>query len=369
MQDGKFKVVICRDLGPDVMPILTSRKELELIVWPHQSACDREWLLENVKGSAGVVVMLSEKVNDELLDAAGPSLKVVSTMSVGYEHVTLDALAKRNIKLGYTPDVLTDAVADVAVMLALMAGRNAKETMHIIHDGEWAKHTWSPFSFCGPQLSASSLPSSPDFPPPSSASKAERTVGFLGFGRIAQGTLARLVPFGVTRCIYASNPSSVTSKPGERTPADDALAERIHLPRGSIARVDLHTLASESDILFVLAPGGPATYHIVNEEFLKRMKKTAILINPSRGTLVDSNALAKALREQWIWAAGLDVVEGEPNVAVDHPLVKEPRCVILPHIGSATFETRLGMATLTAQNVLAGILGAQMPTELVLSDK
>jgi len=136
MQGGKFKVVICRDLGPDVMPILTSRKELELIIWPHQTACDRKWLLENIKGAAGIVVMLSDKVNDELLDAAGNSLKVVSTMSVGYEHVTLSALAKRKIKLGYTPDVLTDAVADVAVMLVLMAGRNSKETMHIVDNSE-----------------------------------------------------------------------------------------------------------------------------------------------------------------------------------------------------------------------------------------
>ncbi|KLO10057.1 D-isomer specific 2-hydroxyacid dehydrogenase [Schizopora paradoxa] len=367
MSDKKFKVVICRDLGPDVMPILTSRKELDLTIWPHQTPCDRKWLLENIQGAAGVVVMLSDKVNDELLDAAGSSLKVVSTMSVGYEHVSLDALKNRNIKLGYTPDVLTDAVADIAVMLALMAGRNTKETMHIVDKGEWANHTWSPFSFCGPQLSTSSLPISPDFPRPSSATKVERTVGFLGFGRIAQATLARLVPFGVTKCIYSTNPSS-TTKPSDRS-VDDALAERIHLPKGSIYRVDQQMLAKESDVLFVLAPGGPATYHVIDEDFLKRMKKTAILINPSRGTLVDSDALAKALKEQWIWAAGLDVVEGEPNVAADHPLVQEPRCVILPHIGSATFETRLGMATLAAQNVVAGILGAQMPTELVLSDK
>lgn len=161
----------------------------------------------------------------------------------------------------------------------------------------------------------------------------------------------------------------------------------MHLPSGSITRVPLDTLARESDVLFILAPGGPSTYHVVNEELLRKMKKTAVLVNPSRGTLVDSDALAKALKEGWIWAAGLDVVEGEPDVGKDHPLVKEPRCVhvpfnlvlnginlflrcvVLPHIGSATFETRLGMATLAAQNLVGGIFGEAMPTELDLSGR
>lgn len=133
--------------------------------------------------------------------------------------------------------------------------------------------------------------------------------------------------------------------------------------------------------MFVLAPGGAKTKHIVNEDFLRKMKKTAVLVNTARGTLVDSDALAKALREKWIWGAGVDVVEGEPNVGLDHPLVKEPRyvlrtvevglrayrmrrCVVLPHIGSATMETRFGMASLAAKNLVAALLGHEMPSEL-----
>ncbi|THH00708.1 hypothetical protein EW026_g1844 [Hermanssonia centrifuga] len=227
-------------------------------------------------------------------------------MSVGYEHVDLDAIAQRGIKLGYTPDVLTEAVADISVMLALMAGRNVKETMQVVNNGELSTN-WMTTS---------------------------RTVGFLGFGRISQATLARLVSFGFTDCVYTSNPSSQADPE-----ADARTAEKYNLR--SVRRVSLDELAEKSDVFFVLAPGGTKTHHIVNEDFLKKMKKTSVLVNTARGTLVDSDALAKALREQWIWGAGLDVVEGEPNVGLDHPLMKEPRCVILPHIGSATTETRL----------------------------
>ncbi|THG97880.1 hypothetical protein EW145_g7524 [Phellinidium pouzarii] len=277
------------------MPILRERKELELIVWPENRQCDRSWLLENIPGAAGVIVLLSEQVNDELLDKAGPSLKVVSTMSVGYEHLFLPALAKRGIRVGYTPDILTDA----------------------------------------------------------------------GFGRIAQATLARLVPFGIRQCIYTGNPAA--SAFSGSSARDHALAASLSLPAGAISRVPLTDLAVRSDVLFVLAPGGPETYHTVDADFLRRMKSSAVLVNPSRGSLVDSDALARALREGWIWGAGLDVVEGEPRVGTDHPLVNEPRCVILPHIGSATFETRLGMATLAAKNVIGGVLGETMPTELDLN--
>lgn len=144
-------------------------------------------------------------------------------------------------------------------------------------------------------------------------------MGFLGFGRIAQATLARLIPFGFTRCLYTGNPSSPPSPSFE-------LSLKQNFPNiQELKRVDKETVAKESDVVFVLAPGGEKTYHMVDASFLRSMKKTAILVNTSRGTLVDSDALATALKEKWIWAAGLDVVEGEPKISADHPLVKEPR--------------------------------------------
>ncbi|KAG6828997.1 hypothetical protein H0H93_014638, partial [Arthromyces matolae] len=220
------------------------------------------------------------------------------------EHANLPELARRGVRFGYTPDVLTAAVADLSVMLALMASRNAGEVSSFVQDNKWPTVNWAPFGFCGPQLSTTSL-------------SPKRTIGFLGFGRISQATLSRLIPFGITDCIYTSNPAS------SPTPSRDSdLTKRHQL--NSLKRVDLDTLARESDVLFVLAPGGPSTRHLVNEQFLKKMKPTSVLVNTSRGTLVDSDALAKALKEKWIWGAGLDVVEGEPNVPGDHPLVKEP---------------------------------------------
>ncbi|KAF5340356.1 hypothetical protein D9611_007980 [Ephemerocybe angulata] len=345
----KHKIVVTRNLGPDVMPILEGRTEIDLVVWPEDRACDREWLLRNATGAAALVIMVSDKIDAEVLDAAGPGLRAVSTMSVGYEHVDVKELAKRSIALGYTPDVLTEAVADVCIMLALMAGRNAKQTAALVNEGNWPQFSWAPFLFCGPQLSA---------PSPS----RQRTAGFIGFGRIAKATLARLVPFGFTRCIYGANPNS--TRQGSSDDSDKELADRLGL--ASVRRVDLDTVASESDVVFVLAPGSPSTYHVVNEEFLRRMKKTSVLVNASRGTLVDSDALARVLKEGGIWAAGLDVVEGEPNIPADHPLVREPRCVILPHIGSATNETRVDMASLAANNALAAALGEPMPCALNL---
>ena len=153
----------------------------------------------------------------------------------------------------------------------------------------------------------------------------KKTAGFLGFGRIAQATLSRLVGFGITECIYVTRAGSPT-----KAELEDTLTEKHRCANpafGGIRRVDLKTLARESDVLFVLAPGGAETRHIVNEDFLKEMKRTSVLVNAGRGSLVDSEALAKALREGWIWGAGLDVVEEEPEIVADHPLVKEPRWV------------------------------------------
>ncbi|KII91336.1 hypothetical protein PLICRDRAFT_38082 [Plicaturopsis crispa FD-325 SS-3] len=350
--NNRQKIVVCRDLGKEIMSKLGDRPDVELVTWPENRACSKEWLFDNIPGAAGLLVMMSDKVTPELIEKAGPSLRVVSTMSVGYEHVNRPALAERGIKLGYTPDVLTDAVADLSILLALMASRNVGEALSTVTNSQWPTLGWSPFGFCGPQLSTLSRTHT-------------RTVGFLGFGRIAQATLARLVPFGITHCLYTGNPASAPN-----TALESSLLD-AHKQLHSVKRVDPAQLARESDVLFVLAPGGPETYHIVNEEFLRAMKSTAVLVNTARGTLVDSDALAKALKERWIWAAGLDVVEGEPNVPADHPLVTEPRCIVLPHIGSATLETRLGMGTLAVNNLLAG-LGlepGEMPAQLDLNPK
>ena len=153
----------------------------------------------------------------------------------------------------------------------------------------------------------------------------KKTVGFLGFGRIAQATLDRLVGFGITRCIYTTRIGSPPKKELENSLAGKYRG--VNPAFESVRQVDMKTLARESDVLFVLAPGGAETRHIVDEEFLREMKRTSVLVNTGRGSLVDSNALAMALGQGWIWGAGLDVVEGEPGVSADHPLVREPKLV------------------------------------------
>ncbi|KAG8875803.1 Transcriptional regulatory protein sin3 [Tulasnella sp. 332] len=348
----RHKILVSRDIGKDALAIIKDNKDLDLVVWPEDRIADRSWLLENVAGCTGIVVTLCDKVDEELVIRAGPSLKVVSTMSVGYEHISLDVLAKHGIKLGYTPDVLTDAVADIAIMLALMASRNAAHSLSIVQSGQWPAIGWAPFGFCGPQLGL-----------PGSTAKSF-TAGFLGFGRIAQATVRRLVPFGVTRVLYTD------SGRGKGRSEEDAQLVRDYEVFGQlreVRRVDLDTLASESDLVILLAPGGETTRHIISTSFLKQMKPTGILINPGRGSLVDSDALAHALNEGWLYAAGLDVVDGEPHVTSDHPLVKSPRATILPHIGSATTETRAAMASLAAQNLVDGVMGGPLKVEVDLS--
>ncbi|KAF7320820.1 hypothetical protein HMN09_00168500 [Mycena chlorophos] len=329
---NKPKVVVCRHLGP-AMPQLERRTDIDLVCWPEDRFCDRAWLLHNVKGATGVIVLLGDAVNEEFMAAAGQQLKVVSTMSVGYEHIDLQATARHGVRVGYTPDVLTEAgkPSDVLAITSQLC---------------WGNLAWSPFKLCGPQLSTT-------------LSSPKRTVGFLGFGRIAQATLARLVGFGITHALYTGSPSSNAQSVSAR---DAELQTRYRLQ--GLERVDADRLAQESDVVFVLTPGGKETYHLVGEAFLRKMKPLSILVNTSRGSVVDSDALAKALHEKWIWGAGLDVVEGEPFIGGDHPLVKEPRCVILPHVGSATTETRLDMATRAIDNVIGGIFGGEMPSEL-----
>lgn len=280
--------------------------------------------------------MLSDKCDEELISTAGDQLKVVASFSVGIDHVDKKALQNRNIRLGYTPTCLTDAVADLTIMLILMAQRRGGEAMAKVLAGEWPQMPWHPLLMTGPQIRGC-------------------TVGFLGFGRIAQATLKRLLPFGIKRAIY------ITSRPGKII---KEVADQPGLESDSVTSIG--QLASESDVVIVGCPLTPDTKHIVNADFFSRMKKTAVLINIARGPVVDTDALTNALANQQIFGAGLDVIENEPNIPADHPLLKQPRCVLMPHIGSATIETREDMATESVKNLLAGLRGEKMVNEYEL---
>lgn len=284
--------------------------------------------------------MLTDKVDEELLEAAGPQLKTIASFSVGTDHVDRDALKKRNIRLGYTPTCLTDAVADLTIMLILMAQRRGGESMAKVSKGEWPQMPWHPLLMTGPQIRGS-------------------TVGFLGFGRIAQASLQRLLPFGIKRVIY------LTSKPGQPAKEDHyGLLKNAGIPIEPAASAE--QLAQESDVVIVGCALTPSTKHLVSTDFFSKMKKLSVIVNIARGPIIDTNALVKALDEEQIFGAGLDVIENEPNITADHPILKQPRAVLVPHIGSATIETRVQMATESVRNLLAGLAGEAMINELEL---
>ncbi|KAJ7607616.1 hypothetical protein DFH06DRAFT_1347400 [Mycena polygramma] len=221
-------------------------------------------------------------------------------------------MAERKIQTEYTPDILTDAVADYAVMLALMASRRAGQTYSFVNDDK-----------------ASS----------------------------ASGVLKRLGAFGITHCIYTQRPGALP-----QTGCDERLRAEHDV---SVAPVHLPALARGSGVLFVLAAGLLATRYLVHQACLRLTRPTNVLVNKGHGAVVDSAALTRALKDEgWIWGAGLDVVEEESRVGAQHPLVQEPRCVVLPHIGSPALETRAEMVKLTARNVLAGVLCEPLPAAL-----
>jgi glyoxylate/hydroxypyruvate reductase len=333
---SKPKLVITRSLIPEAQSLLPS--SLEIIQWDSSAPCPRPWLLEHIRGATAALVMLSDQINTEFLDAAGPSLKAIASFSVGTDHIDKPALAARGIRLGYTPTCLTDAVADLTVMLTLMAQRRAGEATRDVLAGTWAHTPWHPGMMTGPGLRGA-------------------TVGFLGFGRIAQAAALRLLPFGVARVVY------VTSRAGEGARED-------HF--GLLGRGDVRVAASadevarECDVVVVACALTDETKHLVGKGFFAAMKRTGVLVNIARGPVVDTAALVEALETEQIFGAGLDVIEGEPNIGADHLLLKQKRAVLLPHIGSATLQARRDMAIESVRNVLAGIDGGKMVNEVTL---
>ncbi|EDU41909.1 LdhA Lactate dehydrogenase [Pyrenophora tritici-repentis] len=338
---AKTKVVVTRQLIDEAQKLLDAKKEeLEIIQWQSEKPCDRSWLLENAKGASGILVMLTDKVDEELLQAAGSQLKTIASFSVGTDHVDREALKKRSIRLGYTPTCLTDAVADLTVMLILMAQRRGGECIAKVTRGEWPQMPWHPLLMTGPQIRGS-------------------TIGFLGFGRIAQASLQRLLPFGIKRVIY------LTSKPGQ--PVKDDHFNLLKNPAITIEpAISAEQLAQESDVVIVGCALTPETKHLISTDFFAQMKKLAVIVNIARGPIIDTDALVKALDQGAIFGAGLDVIENEPNITADHPILKQPRAVLVPHIGSATIETREQMATESVKNLLAGLEGGRMINELEL---
>jgi len=320
---GKPKVYVTRIIPDPGLSIVKKYFDVEI----HDSMDyppSREELLKKVKDKDGLLCLLTDKIDAEVMDAA-PNLKVISTMSVGYDHIDVEAATKRGIYVTNTPGVLTDAVAELTIGLLLAVTRRIVEADKLIRRGEWNK-PWSPLFMTGPELKG-------------------KTLGIIGLGGIGTAVARKVKGFGM-RVIYYSRHRK----------------EDIEKELG-IEYVDLETLLKESDFVSLHTALTKETYHMIGERELKMMKKTAYLINTARGGVVDTEALIKALKEGWIAGAALDVFEQEP-LPLDHPLTKLDNVVLAPHIGSATIEARTKMAEMSAKNLLY-VLQGKMPLSLV----
>lgn len=309
-----MKVVILRELLPAGRRLLDGHFKVESL----GLNSTRAGMLAAAKGADGLVSDLTFAVDDELLDAAGPQLKVVANFGVGYDNVDLDACAERGVTVTNTPDALTNATAELALALAMAAARDLPGAEKDLRAGTW--QGWDPARWRGFELSGA-------------------TVGVVGAGRIGGRFLELVSGFGGERLYTARNP-----KPD--------LEERL-----GATMVGLDELLGRSDLVSLHLPGGTATRHLIDERALSIMKTDAILVNTGRGTLVDSGALITALHEGRLGAAGLDVFEGEPEL--DPGFLEAPRVVLAPHIGSATYRARDEMSRMVATNVIAVLDGRE----------
>jgi glyoxylate reductase len=272
--------------------------------------------LEEVRRAEGLVTVLTERIDEELLEAA-PRLKVVANMAVGYDNIDVAACRRRGVIVTNTPDVLTETTADLTWALLLATARRLPQAAEQVKRGQWT--TWSPLGMTGIDVYG-------------------KTLGILGMGRIGEAVARRARGFDMKVLYYnrRRRPESEERLGAEYRPFPELLAE--------------------SDFLVVLTPLTPETRHLIGRDELRRMKPSAVLINVSRGPVVDEGALYEALRDGVIWGAGLDVYEQEP-IAADHPLLQLDNAVCLPHIGSATVATRTAMARLAVANAVQVLTG------------
>jgi len=283
-------------------------------------------LKQRIRGATGLLCLLTDKIDAEVLDAAGPSLKYISTVSVGYDHIDIGECKKRGIAVGNTAGVLTNATADLTLALLLATARRITEAAAAVKSGEWA--AWKPSWMCGVDL-------------------AGATVGLYGFGRIGQAIGKRMRAFEIGRLLYTSQTEH----------KDDAA-------RLDAEFVDQATIFAQSDFLIFCCAFNEKTALLVNRDTRALMKPNAILINTARGGVVDQDALYDALATHKIRAAGLDVTTPEP-LPPSHPLLTLPNCVVIPHIGSATEETRERMMDMAVANLVNALEGRAMPGPVV----
>jgi len=317
------RVYITRTIPEAGMNVLRTYCDIE--VNPEESPPTKEELEKRLQDKDALLCLVTERIDKEII-ASGSRLKVISSISVGYEHIDVAEATKRGIYVTFTPGVLTDATADFAWSLIMATARRVAEADRYVRNGRW-KIAWGPMMFLGSEIYG-------------------RTLGILGLGRIGSAVAKRAKGFQM-RLIYYD----VIRAPRER---EEELG---------IEYMPLENVLREADFVTIHVPLTPETRHLIGKDLLRLMKPSAHLINTSRGPVVDENALVLALREKWIAGAALDVFEQEP-IDPRSPLLELDNVVLAPHIASATRESRYGMAGLAAENLIS-VLKGESPPNLV----
>jgi glyoxylate reductase len=293
-------------------------------LWDREIAMPRDKLLDRIRGKVGAITLLTERVDAEVLEAAGPGLVIVANYAVGFDNIDVDECTRRGVLATNTPEVLTETTADTAWALLMAAARRIPEGNRFLRSRTpWI---WGPEMMLGQDVHG-------------------KVLGIVGFGRIGQAVARRGGGFGM-RVIYfdvARPPAEVERELG---------AEYLELDQ----------LLTEADFISIHVALTPETRHLFGAEEFKRMKPTAVIVNTSRGPVIDEAALAEALGGGELFAAGLDVFEKEPEV--HERLLDLDNAVVIPHLGSATVETRDAMGMLAVENVTAALEGRRPPTLL-----
>jgi glyoxylate reductase len=315
---AKPKIYVTRELPERGLKII--KQHFETDVWPEYAPPPKKTIIEKAKNVDALATLLSDKIDAEVYNAA-PKLKIVSQLAVGFDNIDLAEATKRGIYVTNTPEVLTDTTADFAWALLMAVARRVVEADKYVRTGQW-KVGWHPAMLTGRDVFGT-------------------TIGIVGAGRIGYAMAKRALGFDMKVLFYDVIPRPEIEKLGAK-------------------KVDLTTLLRQSDFVTIHVPLMKETHHFINEEKLRLMKKTAYIINNSRGPVVDEKALHMALKEGWIAGAGLDVFEQEPT-PMDNPLLKLENVVVAPHISSASLETRAKMSEMVADNLVSFFQGKQPP--------
>jgi glyoxylate reductase len=316
---SRWPVLVTRKLPARAMEAIRERCDAD--VWDGEGAIPRDELLERLEGKMGAITLLTERVDAEFLDA-GPDLRIVANYAVGFDNIDVEECTRRGVPATNTPDVLTETTADLAWSLLMASGRRIAEGDRFLRTRTpWI---WAPEMMLGQDVHG-------------------KTLGIVGFGRIGHAVARRAHGFGM-RVIYHD-----VFRPSE----DEERELRAEYR-------DLDDLIAEADFISIHVALTPETRHLFGADQFRRMKNSAVIVNTSRGPVIDEGALAEALRSGDIFGAGLDVFENEPEV---HPALLElQNAVVIPHLGSATVETRDAMGVLAADNLIAALEGRRPPT-------